>query len=96
MKHWVIFIFLICLFANKMSEHDRALGAQRFEAKYADTLEFLNNLDSGKQYLIRIHLGLSPYDTMDFDKSIIAIARHCSIDTSILENKLNKNVKLGL
>jgi hypothetical protein len=37
------------------------------------------SFDSGKDYLIGIHLDLSPYNKMEHTEALKAIKRHCGI-----------------
>ena len=38
-------------------------------------------MNSGDEYLIRLHLDLSPYNTMERSQAVEAIKKHCDISS---------------
>lgn len=58
---------------------DAHLTENEFNEKYFDIMESLDKLDSGQQYMVKLHLSLPPYNKMAFDEAIVAIKKHCNI-----------------
>ena len=58
---------------------NQQLQPTEFNEKYSNVIQSLEKLDSGKKYLVQMHLSLNPYKNMDFDKAIDAIKLHLNI-----------------